>query len=122
MEKICLPSLWNNNHTMILQRIILFGKPWTLKFKHTITSTGIGNQWLVRVTNTLVRNTVYKIGHGQWQGPTVSSLQLSIGLVNGQRDVSKGSALDSGNIQLAYVCSFRYLIYMNSKSIETFEI
>ena len=49
METICLPSLLNNNETMILQHIILFGKPWTLKFKHTITSTGIGNQWLVGV-------------------------------------------------------------------------
>ena len=34
---------------MTLQRIIHFGKPYTLKFNHTITSTDIGNQWLVGV-------------------------------------------------------------------------
>ena len=36
---------------MTLQCIILFGKPYTLKFNHTITSTDIGNQWLVGVTH-----------------------------------------------------------------------
>ena len=51
METICLPSLLNNNETIILQDIILFGKPLTLKFKHTITNTGIGNQWLLGITD-----------------------------------------------------------------------
>ena len=50
-DTICLPSLWNNSETMILQCIIVLGKPWTLKFNHTITSTDIGNQWLVGVTH-----------------------------------------------------------------------
>ena len=63
---------------------------------------------MVSGSNTLVTNTVYKIGYGQWQGPTVSSLHLSIGLANGQWPMgAKGAGLDSGSIQLVFVCSCR---------------
>ena len=44
-----------------------------------------------------------EIGYGQWQGPTVSSLLLSIGLANGERDACQRSGLDSGSIQPGYV-------------------
>ena len=48
MNTICLQVYGT---TMTLQCIILFGKPYTLKFNHTVTSTDIGHQWLVGVTH-----------------------------------------------------------------------